>query len=1653
MFHLKNPSFWYKTVTSALLSLFWGATASKGELTRPNVGAYYDGILPPEAPAVASDWSTELAFPNLTFLNSLGLTQIPGTNKLLVWEREGKVWVFDNDPAVTTKTLVVDLSANVQGWDDSGLLGLAVHPDFETNRQIFVWYVWRGGIQGGAGDLGPVIGNATNRPPTNTPNRDRLSRFVLDANFQTQKSAEAVIIDQKDISVWHNGGGMFFHPQNGFLYITNGDDTDLTNTQRIDRGLFSCVIRIDVDKRGGSISHAPTLRPANEVSPNWPQYYVPNDNPFVGQPNSLEEIYAIGLRSPHRMTIDPVTSRIFIGDVGADTREEISVIEPSDPAGLNFQWNRIEGAGRDLAAPFIGVNKRPIIDYPHGTEDGSCVIGGYVYRGTRFPELIGKYIFGDNMSGRVWYLDESVNPAKKVLLATLPDGPGPNSGNDYRGLGSFGVDAYGEMYLCQLSSVEGRIYKLKRGSAPPGTPLPATLSATGFFSDTAALVPSNRLLPYQINAPFWSDHAVKSRFAAIPNGTTVGFTPQGDWDFPTGSVLVKHFDLPVSDLDPSVRRRLETRFIVKKSDGSIYGATYKWRADQSDADLLDSSLTESIPIQTSSLGAFTGQDIGGPALAGSTTREGSFVTIKAGGTDIWGTTDQFHFASQLRSGDFDVSVRVESVTQADLYTKTGLMVRDSLAPNARHVMALVFPSNAARNNNNGGYEFQYRATTGGNATALYPPAPQPMVSYPNTWLRMKREGDTFTAYSSADGSDWTEYARTVLALPTQVYFGLAVTAHTGSPTTTAKFEIETRRQNWYYPSRQDCVTCHNTQAGGVLGLSTRQLNLDTRYHGGDAENQLKAWSHAGLFHNGPDDATIPTLPKLVPASDTTASLETRARSYLDANCSNCHRPGGVHALWDARFQTPFSLQGINYGTLVNNLGNPDARVVVPQNLADSILHFRVSRVGENQMPPLAKNIVDEKGVAMLAAWIQSLPTERVNAPTSLTAAARSHTRVDLSWQDNSDNELGFAIERSSDNVNFTRIGTVGTNALSFSDLDAEPFTLQYYRVTAYAVYVSSPYSNVRTVVPDVGPPAPEVVVRSGTTLISNNDFTPGDLPGATDFGGVRASASQTNTFTIANIGNASLNLTGNPRVAILGPDAASFAVTLQPSVNQISGGASSDFSIRFSPQGAGIRTALVAILSNDPDEPATTFAITGESMANELAAWWKFDETSGITATDSGGNGLTGTLTAPLPPWHEDGQYGGAIHFTGEVNQSVTVANHSSLNPTSAITISAWVWAEDWSGNRRIVQKGNTDNQYRLLAENGKLVWHVTNVGRIEADLPPAETWNHLAATYNRTAMRLYVNGQQVGELNSNVAIPTTTNPLYIGTKTPGSTAGDHFNGYLDDLRIYSSALSTTEIAAMGQNSGTVTLAADDGTARKGAADAGAFSIVRTGDTLAGLPVNLSLVQGAGQAVLGTDFTLNPTLSGFTIPAGKSVATLVVNPINRPFVTGPLDATVLLSQGTGYSVGATTFARVRVLDTFYNQWKISAFGSLATAQGPTAADHADPDMDGIANLLEGALGGNPLTSDPSVLPIVKMETIDGALYLTSSYKRPRPAMPGLIYQTRTSDAPADAVWQDAIILPGYPQDNGDGTETMKVRSALPVDATPKQFMRLEIGKP
>jgi uncharacterized repeat protein (TIGR03806 family) len=735
----------------------------------------------------SGDWSVVEAFPNLTFNDPVTLVAAPRTNLLFVCEQAGRIYSFVNDPNVSNKTLVVDIAARTQSEEDSGLLGLAFHPDFglpgSTNRGYF--YI------------------SYSYSPTPVPNPgpttrayNRLSRFTIpDGSSVAPTNTESILINQYDEDWWHNGGGMFFGPD-GFLYLTFGDEgasgDSYGNAQKINGGFFSGVLRIDVNM-DPTKSHPIRRQPQNggTLPGGWmgsfsTNYYVPNDNPWLDVGGSvLEEYYCIGLRSPHRMSYDEPTGRIWLGDVGQNLWEEIDLIEK----GGNYQWAYMEGAHtgpKVKPSPIIGVEKLPLYEYGH-TSGNDCIIGGFVYRGTRHAtQLSGKYIFGDNGSARIWAMEyDGVSAPTVTYLATAPIG---NEGS-YSSLGSFGIDHDNELYVLVVGQAR-KIYKLSLGAVEVPPP-PALLSQIGAFTNLSTLAPSSNLVPYTVNSPLWSDGAEKDRWMSVPNngapyGTneTIGFAANGVWSFPTGTVFVKHFDLPVNDTNPAVRKRLETRFLVRGTNHAWYGLTYKWRADNSDADLLPGSLLETNLITTA----------------------------------------------------------------------TGV-----------------------------------------------------------------------------------------------------------------------RTQVWYYPSRSDCLNCHNPTAGSVLGVRTCQLNGDFSYPDtGVTDNQLRALNQIGMFNPGIVESNITSFPASVPVSDTSASLELRVRSYLDANCAHCHRPNGVRGFFDARLDTPLASQGIVGGAVADTLGIIGARVIKPQSLSQSVLYVRDNALASIQMPPLARNVVDTNYINVLGAWINTL---------------------------------------------------------------------------------------------------------------------------------------------------------------------------------------------------------------------------------------------------------------------------------------------------------------------------------------------------------------------------------------------------------------------------------------------------------------------------------------------------------------------------------------------------------------------------------------------------------------------------------------------------------------------------------------------------------
>lgn len=568
-----------------MLSLAWavpaGASGPARPLAEPFLGLpEYSNLASPEG------WAVEKAFPGVSFTNPVFLIAEPSGARFWVLEQQGRILSFANDPDADEVRVVLDLQAQTQGTGDSGMLSMAFHPDFDDEESaseglIFVAYSFR----------------KITEP--NAPLRSRVSRFHVDRTTGVaDPESELVLINQLDQSPWHQGAALLFRPSDGYLYVTVGDEggiaCSLDNCQRIDRDLFSGVLRLDVDNLGEGVSHPPPRQPE---SGKTAYYSIPDDNPFVGREGVLEEFYAIGLRSPHRMTLDPVEDLLWIGDVGQAAREEIDVLASG---GANFQWSVLEGSlpigeTTDPPDPLIGTWTPPIFEYDR--LQGGTVIGGYVYRGQALPELQGRYLHGDFLSGRIWSLTyerngDQVTAIDNDLLLSTPFRGRTN------GLVSFGLDPDGEVYLVTLGA-PANLYKLVRAAADPGN-MPRTLSATGLFEDLEGLEPVEALVPYDVKVPLWSDGTSKRRWMSVPSDGVVEYSESDPWRFPPGTVFVKHFEINLDESktdDPETIRRLETRVLVVQPDYRVYGVTYRWRADGSDADLLVKGDRETLTIR------------------------------------------------------------------------------------------------------------------------------------------------------------------------------------------------------------------------------------------------------------------------------------------------------------------------------------------------------------------------------------------------------------------------------------------------------------------------------------------------------------------------------------------------------------------------------------------------------------------------------------------------------------------------------------------------------------------------------------------------------------------------------------------------------------------------------------------------------------------------------------------------------------------------------------------------------------------------------------------------------------------------------------------------------------------------------------------------
>ena len=668
------------------------------------------------------------AFPALGFASPVFVTApTDGTNRLFVVERAGRIQVFPNDPAAASAAVeeFLDITDRVESGGEKGLLGLAFHPGYAQNGFFYVNYIAPGSLCTG---------------PTRCTRISRLSVSAQDPDLADAQS-EVVLLEFQQPYTNHNGGMLAFGPD-GKLYVASGDGGsggDPLGSGQDRTSVLGALLRLDVD-----------------AGPPW----VPADNPWAdGAQGFRGEIWHYGLRNPWRFSFDRLTGDLWIADVGQGSWEEVTFLPDGTPGGQNLGWNHCEGThdygGRDCAA--LG-SWLPTIEYPHAGGGGYSITGGYVYRGALLPALFGAYVYADYVSGRIWaYADgASTEVASQTSIS------------------SFGEDRDGEVLVVNLST--GKLYRLQEAAEAGEIAFPATLSQTGLFeAPVSALLPAVGLVEYEVASPLWSDRALKRRWLGLPAGGTIRFQQHGNWEFPIGSVWVKHFDLPLG----ASRSKLETRVLLRQNDRFV-AATYRWRQDGSDADLV-------------------------------TQRQTADVTLDVG---------------------------------------------------------------------NG----------------------------PET-------------------------------------------------------------QTWDFPGPGDCMGCHTSPEGRVLGVRTHQLNREVDCGAGESEDQLAAWESIGLF----DGRIGPTqlLPSQPDPADPDAGVDERVRSYLASNCAMCHQPlGPAPGDLDLRLDTPLGAMRLVGVPALVDLGVSGAERVRLGSLAESVLWLRAATTDPGVRMARGTRVPDDVALTIFQVWIE-----------------------------------------------------------------------------------------------------------------------------------------------------------------------------------------------------------------------------------------------------------------------------------------------------------------------------------------------------------------------------------------------------------------------------------------------------------------------------------------------------------------------------------------------------------------------------------------------------------------------------------------------------------------------------------------------------------
>ncbi|MEK7952191.1 PQQ-dependent sugar dehydrogenase [Luteolibacter soli] len=881
-------------------------------------------------------------------LNPTTMTFAPD-GRLFLCEKHGKLRVIEDQKLLPEPAL--DISSQIDAWNERGLLSVCFDPDFARNGWIYVYYTH-------------------NREPEkkdHTASNNRVSRFTLKGNVADVRS-EKVIWELNNLSKtgWHNGGGLVFG-KDGKLYLSTGENAKDANAQD-GTNLLGKLQRINKD---GSI---------------------PEDNPYYKEfEGNNRAIVALGLRNPFSLSVQPTTGLIYVSDVGA-TYEQIEGYDSSvAPVAVNYGWPGIDGRSKNQNKP--KGYREPVYPYDHGRDDGLALCSGGFYNPAKpgagaFPkEYTGKFFFGD-YKGWIKLIDpakpevredfaKDINRALDVEAA--PDGTlwyisrgGIPGGSDEANSAS----TNGSLWRVQWTG-GGQAAKLAVIQQPANANLGAPLGvvkvaiqdSTGktieTANDTVTLTLDGGVLTGATKIAAVNGVATFPALAIGKPGR--GYTLRAS----SGSLAAASsstFDIADQLAAPAIAPASGkfTGPVWVRMSNSTPGTTIRFTTDGSAPGASSPAYTE--PFQVSSGTTTIKAIVQRPGLTDSSVTSSSIAISgnTAYGLDLRPPVSGLKLPATAGEGLPPTLSATGIFSDKNLTPKAGVVPYSLNSPawaDGAETQHWVILPEAGKIGFAPTGEFKWP----GGTIFL-----QHFEIVTNQATKARRRLETRVLVLDATGS--FGYGATYRWRPDQSDADLVDAAGKDEVLKITDASGQTKEQAWSYPGSGLCFMCHTPNAGFVLGPKARQLNGEHAYPGGRKDNQLRTWSYLQMFTEALDESAIAGYARTCRVDDKSASLEDRVRSYIDGNCAQCHRPNGTGALWDARFDTPLAKQGLINGEVRNTFGIENGKVVTPGDLEKSLLHRRVSSTSlAEQMPPppVARKVVDSVAADVIAEWIRS----------------------------------------------------------------------------------------------------------------------------------------------------------------------------------------------------------------------------------------------------------------------------------------------------------------------------------------------------------------------------------------------------------------------------------------------------------------------------------------------------------------------------------------------------------------------------------------------------------------------------------------------------------------------------------------------------------